>query len=232
MDGNGRWAERRGMPRSAGHQAGVGTVRSIIEASLRHGVEVVTLFAFSSENWRRPKREVSVLMDLFLTSLRREVKRLDRNGVQLRIIGDRSALSDKLQAQIAAAEQTTAGNERLVLCVATNYGGRWDLVEAARVLARRVASGELDPDAIDEQAVNGALSLADLPTPDLLIRTGGESRISNFLLWQLAYSELYFTDTLWPEFDDAAYAVALKWYAGRERRYGKTPGQVQQHAGA
>ncbi|HEY5789427.1 MAG TPA: polyprenyl diphosphate synthase [Gammaproteobacteria bacterium] len=232
MDGNGRWAERRGLPRGAGHRAGVTSVRSVVEASGRLGVEVLTLFAFSSENWRRPEQEVSLLMNLFLTSLRREVKRLQRNGVRLRVIGAREGFAPKLREQIELAERQTAGNNGLLLCIAANYGGRWDLAQAARQLARQAAAGTLDPDVLDEPRLQQALALGDLPDVDLLIRTGGESRISNFLLWQLAYSELYFTDTLWPDFGDESYAAALDWFAGRQRRFGRTPEQARRQAGA
>ena len=232
MDGNGRWAQARGRPRTFGHKAGASAVRAIVEASAQRGIEALTLFAFSSENWRRPQTEVSLLMDLFLTSLRREVARLHQNGVRLRIVGGREALAPKLQQQIAAAEAQTRDNTGLQLNIAANYGGRWDIVEAARQLARAVAAGELDPEALDEEAFAARLSLAELPQPDLFIRTGGEQRISNFLLWQLAYSELYFTDILWPDFDAAAFDAALAWYSGRQRRFGRTPAQARQLAGA
>ena len=232
MDGNGRWAQTRGRPRTFGHKAGVGSVRAVVESCVSHNIEALTLFAFSSENWQRPRTEVSVLMDLFLASLRREVKRLHENRVRLRIIGGREALAPKLREQIATAETQTRDNTGLQLCIAANYGGRWDIVEAARHLAREVASGALVADAIDEETFASGLSLSDLPPPDLFIRTGGESRISNFLLWQLAYSELYFTDTLWPDFDASAFDDALTWYAGRQRRFGRTPGQAERQAGA
>ncbi len=232
MDGNGRWAEARGRPRTFGHKAGVGSVRAVVEASANLGIEALTLFAVSSENWQRPQSEVSVLMDLFLVSLRRELRRLSENGVRLRVIGGREALSPKLQERIAAAEAQTRANTGLQLCIAANYGGRWDIVEAARRIARAAAEGRLDPADLDEGRFAGELSLADLPAPDLFIRTGGESRISNFLLWQLAYSELYFTDTLWPDFDARAYDEALAWYAGRQRRFGRTPAQARQLTGA
>jgi len=232
MDGNGRWAQSRGRPRTFGHKAGVGSVRTVVESCVSHGIEALTLFAFSSENWQRPQTEVSILMNLFLASLRREVKRLHEHRVRLRIIGGRDALAPKLREQIATSEAQTKDNTGLQLCIATNYGGRWDIVEAARRLARDVAAGTLDPEAIDQAALEAGLSLADLPSPDLFIRTGGESRISNFLLWQLAYSELYFTDTLWPDFDAAAFDEALAWFAGRQRRFGQTPAQAQRLAGA
>lgn len=232
MDGNGRWAQARGRPRTFGHKAGASAVRTIVEASAQRGIEALTLFAFSSENWRRPQTEVSLLMDLFLTSLRREVARLDQNGVRLRVIGGREALAPKLQQQIAAAEARTRDNTGLQLNIAANYGGRWDIVQAAQQLVRAAAAGELDPERLDEEAFAARLSLAELPPPDLFIRTGGEQRISNFLLWQLAYSELYFTDILWPDFDAAAFDAALAWYSGRQRRFGRTSAQARQLAGA
>jgi len=226
MDGNGRWAQRRGLPRPAGHQAGAEAVRRVVEESVRLGVRVLTLFAFSSENWRRPRHEVSLLMDLFFRALKRELPRLKANGVRLRIIGDRTAFSDRLQQRMGDAETATAGGDRLLLQVAANYGGRWDITQAARALARAVRARELDPEAIDEDRFAAALSFADAGDPDLLIRTGGEQRLSNFLLWQSAYAELCFTDTLWPDFDAAAYAQVLQAFAGRQRRFGRTAEQV------
>jgi undecaprenyl diphosphate synthase len=226
MDGNGRWAQRAGLPRHAGHQAGADAVRRIVEESIRVGVRVLTLFAFSSENWRRPKAEVTLLMDLFLRALKRELPLLKANGVRLRILGDRGAFSEKLQRRIAEAEAATAGNDRLLLQVAANYGGRWDISEAARKLARAARDGVLDPADIDESTVAAALSFPDCGDPDLFIRTGGERRLSNFLLWQSAYAELYFTDVLWPDFDAAAFGEALRDYAGRQRRFGRTGEQI------
>jgi len=226
MDGNGRWAQLRGLPRHAGHQAGAEAVRRIVEESVRIGVGVLTLFAFSSENWRRPRQEVALLMDLFFRALKRELPRLKANGVRLRIIGDRAAFSDRLQRRMADAEAATAGNDRLVLQIAANYGGRWDIVQAARQLAWAVRDGELEPETIDEARLAAALSFADLPDPDLFIRTGGEQRLSNFLLWQSAYTELYFTDVLWPDFDAAAYGEAVRVYGSRQRRFGQTAEQV------
>ncbi len=228
MDGNGRWANRRMLPRYAGHNEGVKAVRRTVEACKLRGVEVLTLFAFSSENWRRPALEVSLLMDLFVRTLKREVKRLDRNGVQLRFIGDREGFDPKLRALMDDAEKTTAHNDELKLVVAVNYGGRWDIARAARGLAARVAEGALAPEAIDADLLGGETSLADLPEPDLFIRTGGEQRISNFLLWQLAYTELYFTDLLWPDFNAAALDEALKSFANRQRRFGQTGEQVEE----
>lgn len=226
MDGNGRWAKQQGLPRHAGHKAGVKSVRASVEQSVKRGIEVLTLFAFSSENWKRPEKEVSLLMDLFMVALQREVKRLQRNNVRLRIIGDRSAFSTKLQERIAAAEMATADNTGLVLQIAANYGGRWDILQAVRRLARDVAAGELDADQITESVIASGLSFSDLPDPDLFIRTGGEQRISNFMLWQSAYTELYFTDSYWPDFDADAFDAALEFFASRQRRFGMTGEQL------
>jgi undecaprenyl diphosphate synthase len=227
MDGNGRWARQRDKPRHYGHREGVKSVRRVVEGCRIMGVEVLTLFAFSSENWKRPKQEVGVLMELFMSALRKEVKRLDRNNVALRIIGARDGFSEKLQQQIAESEKLTVGNDGMLLQVAANYGGRWDIAEAARKLAHKVAKGELDADQVDEQAINAHLSSPHLPDPDLFIRTGGELRISNFLLWQSAYAELYFTPTLWPDFDDQALRKAVADFQRRQRRFGLTGEQVE-----
>ena len=227
MDGNGRWAERRSLPRAAGHRAGTRSVRSTIEHSVRRGVAALTLFAFSCENWQRPAEEVGVLMQLFLEALDREVAELDANGVRLRFIGDRTRLAPALAARMAAAEQRTLERRRLDLVVAVAYGGRWDLAQAARRLAGEAAAGKLEPQAVDESVLAGRLMTAGRPEPDLFIRTGGERRISNFLLWDLAYTELWFTDTLWPDFDEAAYEAALQDFAGRQRRFGRTAAQLQ-----
>jgi undecaprenyl diphosphate synthase len=227
MDGNGRWAKQQNQPRYKGHQAGVKSVRSVVEQCTSLGIECLTLFAFSSENWNRPRKEVALLMELFMTALRKEVKRLQRNNVRLRIIGERSAFSEKLQEHIAEAEAATADSTGLTLQIAANYGGRWDMVQAARNIALRVRSGELDIDQIDEALFSSELSFPQLPDPDLMIRTGGEQRLSNFLLWQSAYTELYFTDTLWPDFDKSQMQEALSCYAGRQRRFGKTGEQVE-----
>ena len=227
MDGNGRWAEARGEARHAGHRAGVKSVRVVIEECVRHGIGALTLFAFSSENWRRPQTEVSLLMELFLSALKREVKRMQSNNIRLRIIGDVSAFPVKLQQRIAESEALTADNDGLVLQVAANYGGRWDLMEAARKLARAVQAGELSPEQIDEVAIARATSFSDIPDPDLFIRTGGEQRISNFLLWHCAYAELYFTPVLWPDFGVQAFRAALEDFAGRQRRFGQTGAQVK-----
>lgn len=226
MDGNGRWAKQRGLPRTAGHRAGAKSVRAVVEESVRHGVGVLTLFAFSSENWRRPPGEVMVLMELFMSTLQVEVQRLVEHGIRLRIIGDLSAFSTRLQAQFAHAEALTQDNDRLILQIAANYGGRWDITQAARAMARDVLAGRLTPDDINEAAVAARLSFPGVPDPDLFIRTGGEKRISNFLLWQSAYAELYFSDLMWPEFDAAAYAAALNDFARRQGRFGLTGEQV------
>ncbi len=226
MDGNGRWAKRRGQPRHAGHRAGVESVRHVVEFCTDKAVEVLTLFAFSSENWRRPKPEVKLLMELFMLVLKRETRRLDSNNVRLRVIGDRLAFSDKLQQRIHDAEALTAGNSGMVLQIAANYGGRWDIAEATRRIAAKVAAGELDPARCDEQTVAEHLSFADLPDVDLFIRTGGEQRLSNFVLWQAAYAELYFSDLLWPDFDARALEAAFADFAARERRFGKITEQL------
>jgi undecaprenyl diphosphate synthase len=226
MDGNGRWARKRHLPRTAGHRAGVKSVRAVVEESVRRGIGVLTLFAFSSENWRRPAAEVNVLMELFISALRGEVRRLNEHGVQLRVIGERSAFPERLQRGIAAAEEATCGNRVMVLQVAANYGGRWDITEAARRMARDVASGRLDPGHVDEERLGAYLSFPGLPDPDLFIRTGGEQRLSNFLLWQSAYAELYFSDLMWPDFGAKAYATALAEFGRRQRRFGLTGEQV------
>ncbi|MCB1775305.1 MAG: di-trans,poly-cis-decaprenylcistransferase [Gammaproteobacteria bacterium] len=227
MDGNGRWAEKRGQARHAGHRAGVNSVRSTIEVCIEHGVEVLTIFAFSSENWRRPKTEINLLMELFLTALQREVRRLQSNDIRLRVIGDIAAFPEKLQKRIRASEEATAGNRRMLLQVAANYGGRWDITQAARSLAAAAARGELDPADIDEAMLANATLLAGQPDPDLFIRTGGDQRISNFLLWHCAYTELYFTPVLWPDFDAAEMKRALLSFGGRQRRFGRTGAQVE-----
>ena len=225
MDGNGRWAERRHRPRTLGHRAGARTVRLCVRFCLEQRIEALTLFAFSSENWKRPKEEVGALMSLFLRTLDREVAELHRHGVRLRFIGERAHFSAAIRERMHNAEALTAGNLTLNLTIAASYGGRWDIVQAGRALARAAAAGGLDPEAIDEAAFGAQLGLADLPEPDLFIRTGGDRRISNFLLWQMAYTELWFTDTLWPDLDDAELARALTDFAARERRFGLTSAQ-------
>lgn len=220
MDGNGRWANKRFLPRIAGHKVGVDALKRCAKACDARGVRVLTVFAFSSENWQRPSDEVSGLMDLFAIALAREVPELNADGVQLRFIGERQGLSPRVLNGIEQAEAVTTSNTRLVLNVCFNYGGRWDIVHAAAKLAAQGIPAT-------EQHLSQAMALAHVPDPDLVIRTGGELRISNFLLWQSAYSEFVFVDTLWPDFDDAALGAAIASYAGRERRFGKTSGQVQ-----
>ncbi|MCE1171131.1 polyprenyl diphosphate synthase [Azovibrio restrictus] len=223
MDGNGRWAKKRFLPRVAGHVKGVESVREIVRACIEQGVEYLTLFAFSSENWRRPAEEVSLLMQLFVTALQQEVEKLNRNGVRLRVIGDLSRFDTRLQELIRNAEAATAGNTRLHLTIAANYGGRWDILQAVNRLAA------VAPDKAGswtEADLEPYLSTHFAPEPDLFIRTGGEERISNFLLWQLAYAELHFTETLWPEFDAEALAAAIASYQRRERRFGRTSEQL------
>ena len=226
MDGNGRWAERRRRPRAIGHRAGARAVNTSIDFCLERGIGALTLFAFSSENWGRPEDEVGALMKLFLNALDREVEELHRRGVRVRFIGQRDRFGPALEQRMQAAETTTRDNTRLNLTIAASYGGHWDIAQAARSLASDVAAGRLDPDAIDETMLGSRVCLADLPPPDLFIRTGGEQRISNFLLWQLAYTELWFTDALWPELDAATLQRALDDFASRERRYGLTGAQV------
>ena len=226
MDGNNRWARKRLMPGVAGHKAGVDAVRAVIEVCATEGVEVLTLFAFSSENWARPVEEVGALMELFLFALRREVRKLRDNDIRLQIIGERSRFAPELRTAMAEAEAMTAACGGMRLLVAANYGGQWDILQAARVLAEQAAAGELDPRSIDAQTLEGQLCTAGLPLPDLCIRTGGERRISNFLLWQLAYSELYFSDLFWPDFKHDAMREALADFARRQRRFGKTSEQV------
>lgn len=228
MDGNGRWAKQRKLPRHAGHSAGASAVRKVTEHCVKSGIEVLTLFAFSSENWKRPRQEVSLIMDLFIRSLQTELKRLQKNGVRLRVIGDRSTFSEQLQHSIRQAEQLTESNTKMVLQIAANYGGKWDMLQAAKKLARDAQQGSLDPELIDEEMLSQHLSFAGLPDPDLLIRTGGEQRLSNFILWQAAYAELYFTDLFWPDFDADALNQALQDFAGRQRRFGQIRDETEQ----
>jgi undecaprenyl diphosphate synthase len=227
MDGNGRWAKQRHRPRSFGHHAGQKAVRAVIEACVRRGIEALTLFAFSSENWSRPQEEVGALMELFLKALDREVDELHGNGVRIRFIGELEAFATALRERMQAAMAKTQANTKLALNIAVNYGGRWDIAHAARAAAADVQRGEIALGDIDEKRLAGYFSLADMPPLDLFIRTGGERRVSNFLLWQVAYSELYFSDVLWPDFDAACLDAALVDFAGRERRYGKTGDQVK-----
>ncbi len=227
MDGNGRWAKRRMLPRVAGHRKGVDAVRGIVRACLERGVEFLTLFAFSSENWRRPPDEVSLLMELFLRALEQEVGKLDENGIRFRVIGDTGAFDPRIRELIAAGESRTAANTRLTLTVAANYGGRWDIAQAARRYFALNPEALQNPALLRPEAIEPFLAMAYAPEPDLFIRTGGEQRVSNFLLWQLAYTELYFTPMLWPDFDAAALDAAIDWYRERERRFGQTSEQVQ-----
>ena len=225
MDGNGRWAAARGLPRVAGHKAGLAPVRMCIEECSRRGIEALTLFAFSSENWTRPADEVGSLMGLFTEALDREIAELHERAVRVRFIGARRTLAMRLQRRIAAAEERTASNPGLKLQVAMSYGGRWDLVQACQTLARECVSGAVRPEELNEQHVAGALALSGLPDADLLIRTGGEQRLSNFLLWHAAYAELYFTPRLWPEFSVGDLEDALRFFASRERRFGRIAAQ-------
>lgn len=232
MDGNGRWAKKRNRPRSMGHQAGVKALRACIEHCIRLGVGTLTVFAFSSENWNRPEGEVSRLMDLFLRALDKETGELHKNGICLRFIGDTSAFNPTLQKKMSGAESLTAGNTRMVVNVAVNYGGRWDIMQAARRLALAATEGKLSPGDIDEHQLARLLALSDSPDPDLFIRTGGEMRISNFLLWQSAYAEFYFTPVLWPDFDADVLDQAVTAFQSRERRFGRTGDQVRSGTGA
>lgn len=229
MDGNGRWAKKRFMPRVAGHVKGVELVREMVRACLERGISYLTLFAFSSENWRRPQDEVSLLMQLFVKALEQEVEKLDRNGVRLRIIGDLSRFDSRLQQLICDAENRTAGNSRLDLTIAANYGGRWDIMQAVN---RMLAAQPDKREGWSESDLDPYLSMSYAPEPDLFIRTGGEERISNFLLWQLAYTELYFTPTLWPDFDTAEFGKAITSYQQRERRFGRTSEQLSEKSNA
>lgn len=226
MDGNNRWARQRRLAGVAGHKAGVKAVRSTVETCARQGVEILTLFAFSSENWRRPEDEVSALMRLFVLALEREVKKLHRNNIRLRIIGDLTAFNGNLQRQMAHAEALTRDNTRMTLVIAANYGGHWDITQAARKLAEQVRAGFLTPADITEASLEQQLSIGDLPPPDLMVRTAGEQRISNFMLWHLAYTEFHFSQVFWPDFREAEMLAALNDYASRKRRFGRTDDQL------
>ncbi len=232
MDGNGRWARQRHLPRVAGHKAGVESVRAAVDSCARRGVEVLTLFAFSSENWRRPEKEVSLLMQLLLNSIRTEVASLHENNVRLNFVGDRTVFKRSLLASMAEAESLTAGNTGLRLVIAVNYGGRWDIEQAVRAIASDVETGAISAADVDAAQIESRLSLHGLPEPDLFIRTGGEQRISNFTLWHLAYTELYFTETLWPDFTEASLDEAFASYASRQRRFGRTGDQIDRVQGA
>ena len=232
MDGNGRWARSRGLPRPAGHRASVKVVRKVVEECARRNVEFLTLFAFSSENWHRPPDEVGMLMNLFLDVLEREIADLHESGVRMRFMGNRERLAASLLQRMDQAESLTASNKGLVLIVALAYGGRWDIAQACRSLAVDVAAGALAAAAIDESSIASRLAFAGIPDPDLLIRTGSEQRVSNFMLWNLAYTEMYFCDVLWPEFGAAHLAAAFDFYSARERRFGKTSAQLSLEANA
>ncbi|SDH68158.1 undecaprenyl diphosphate synthase [Vibrio xiamenensis] len=227
MDGNGRWAKARGKPRVFGHKNGVSAVRKTISSSAKLGIKAVTLFAFSSENWRRPEDEVGILMELFISVLSTEVKKLHKNNLRLRIIGDTSRFSRRLQEKIAHAEEMTASNTGMVINIAANYGGKWDITQAAKRVAEDVKRGQIAPEDIEESTIAQYLTMSDLPEVDLLIRTSGECRISNFMLWQMAYAEMYFTPIFWPEFDEASLIEAVTWYVNRERRFGCTGEQIK-----
>ena len=233
MDGNNRWAKRRGLPGPAGHRAGVEAVRGVLRACQQHGVEVLTLFAFSSENWGRPKPEVRALLALLSRYLRSEVKDLHKDGIRLRFIGQRRRFSDRLRRLMQQSEQLTAGNTQSTLVIAVDYGGQWDIAQATQQLALQVSGGTLLPEQITPELIDKNISISDLPRPDLCIRTGGDARVSNFMLWHFAYTELYFTNTLWPDFDETEFARALADYSSRERRFGlRESGLLTEGAGA
>ena len=227
MDGNGRWAQQRHLPRIMGHPAGVKAVKRVVKYCAQQEIQVLTLFAFSSENWRRPREEVSKLMGLFMATMQKEVNSLDKNNIRLRFIGDRAEFSEKLQQKMADSEQNTENNTGLTLVIAANYGGHRDLTLAMQSIAKQVKEGKVSPEEVDESMIASALSIPDLPDPDLFIRTGGEKRISNFLLWQLAYTEFHFTQKLWPDFDAQTMQDAIDDFLTRERRFGRTSEQVQ-----
>jgi len=231
MDGNGRWARNRHLPRVAGHRRGVEAVRGTVKAAIQRGVEYLTLFAFSSENWRRPAEEVSILMELFLRALEQEVAKLHDNDIRFKVVGDRSRFAPRIRELMSDAETLTAANDRLTLTIAANYGGRWDIAQAARAYFSANPGALSHGAALDADALTPHLSMSYAPEPDLFIRTGGERRVSNFVLWQLAYTELYFTDTLWPDFDAAALDAAIRSYAERERRFGRTSEQLEAATG-
>ena len=228
MDGNGRWAKSRHQPRFMGHRAGVKSVEKIVKHCVKCQVEVLSLFAFSSENWRRPSKEVSLLMELFAVALKQQTKRIHKNNARLRVIGDISKFSTSLQKQIEEAQTITENNTGLTINIAANYGGRWDITQSVKQLADRVKQGSLNIEDITEQQITQGLMTADLPEPDLFIRTGGEQRVSNFMLWQMAYTEFYFTDTLWPDFDEQVLDTAIASFNQRERRFGKTSEQLKE----
>lgn len=228
MDGNNRWAKKRFMPGVAGHKAGVDAVRAVVETSAREGVEVLTLFAFSSENWRRPANEVSALMQLFAVALQREVKKLHKNNIRLVVMGDLSGFNDQIQTLVHEAQEKTRDNTAMTLVIAANYGGQWDIVQASKRIAEEVQAGRLAISDINEAVFHQYTWLNEFPAPDLMIRTGGEQRISNFMLWQTAYAEYYFSDALWPDFKEQEYKKALAAFADRTRRFGRTDDQLKE----
>lgn len=232
MDGNGRWAQQRRQPRLIGHRAGVKAVEDIVKRCVEREISVLSLFAFSSENWRRPSREVRLLMELFALALTQKVKRLHKNNIRLRVIGECSKFSLSLQKLIIEAEKLTENNTGLIINVAANYGGRWDITQAVQKIAEKVKSGDVLPEEITEESISAGLATSSLPDPDLYIRTGGEQRVSNFLLWQLAYTEFYFTDTLWPDFNAQELDKSISSFCQRERRFGKTSEQIQEESDA
>ncbi len=226
-DGNGRWAKSRGKARVFGHKAGVSAVRDVVKTANRLGIQVLTLFAFSSENWRRPEEEVSLLMELFATVLTREVKQLHKHGVKLRVMGDLSGFSSYLQKKIAQSEALTVNNTRLILNIAANYGGKWDILQSVKKIASKIEQGETTAAKLTDSDISANLLTGDLPDVDLLIRTSGECRVSNFMLWQMAYAEIYFTEQLWPDFNEQSLIEAIAWYSKRERRFGCTSAQLK-----
>lgn len=232
MDGNGRWANKRLLPRTAGHREGVKAARNTIEACGKAGIKILTLFAFSSENWNRPKTEVVSLMDLFVSSLEKEIKKLLENGVRLQFIGDRNQFSQKLQDKIEEVERLTSNNQDFILNIAANYGGRWDIVQACKSICQKVQMQDLEFENIDEKEFARHLATSDLPDPDLFIRTAGEQRISNFLIWQMAYTEFYYTNVFWPEFDERQLHFALDDFSQRKRKFGKTQEQIESTSNA
>lgn len=232
MDGNGRWANKHFLPRAAGHKEGVKAVRNTIETCAKAGVKVLTLFAFSSENWNRPKSEVVSLMNLFVSALEKDVNKLNENGVRLKFIGDRTRFSQKLQDKIEESENVTANNDKFLLNIAANYGGRWDIVQACKSICRKVQDQQLKMEDISEQEFSNYLSTSTIPDPDLFIRTAGEQRISNFLIWQMAYTEFYYTDVFWPEFDEKQLHIALEQFSQRKRKFGLTQEQIEANSNA
>ena len=227
MDGNGRWAEQNGLSRSAGHKAGVKTLRNLIEYAVQLELNTLTVYAFSRENWQRPQKEVELLLDLFISSIESEIKDLHKNKIRLNFIGETDRFSEKLKKSMRESEQLTSNNSKMTLNVALNYSGRWDIHNALLLIINEVMTKKLNVDEIDEDLINKKLSLADYEEPDLLIRTGGERRLSNYLLWQIAYTEMYFTDILWPDFNREQFDLALNWYKKRQRKFGKTSEQIE-----